>query len=71
VRIVQAYQGVVQGWLLAAADGQVPLGFRVQERIPMLRHLAARIFGLGVWPVRLSPVPTRSAIEVSPLPAQL
>ena len=71
VRIVQAYQGVVQKWLLAAADGRVPLGFRVQERIPILRHLAARIFGLGVWPVRLSPVPTRRPVELSPLPAEL
>ena len=52
VRIVEAYQRVVQGWLLAtprgAAAGRVPFGFRVQARVlvPALRDLAARI-GVG------------------------
>src|SRR5437773_7601755 len=51
VRIVQAYQQLVQGWLLATRPGavadRVPLGFRVQARIPFLNALGARIFGLG------------------------
>jgi len=59
VRIVQAFQRLVQGWLLSPPRGvvasRVPLGFRVLARIPLLRNLGARIFGLGVWPVRLSP----------------
>ena len=53
---------LVQGWMLATARGvaarRVPLGFRVQARIPFLGDLGARIFGLGVWPVRLRPAPT-------------
>jgi 2-polyprenyl-6-methoxyphenol hydroxylase-like FAD-dependent oxidoreductase len=61
VRIVQAYQQMMQGWLLAtppgAADGQAAPGFRVQARVPFLNALGARIFGLGVWPVRPSPTP--------------
>ena len=75
VRIVQAYQRLVQGWLLATPRGvvapRVPLGFRVQARLPLLRDLAARIFGLGVWPVRLHPAPTPTPIPaaLSPLPA--
>jgi 2-polyprenyl-6-methoxyphenol hydroxylase-like FAD-dependent oxidoreductase len=75
VRLVQAYQGVVQGWLLATRRGEaarrVPLGFRLQARLPLLGDLAARIFGLGVWPVRLRPAPPPTPIPAarSPLPA--
>ena len=73
VRIVQAYQRLVQGWLLATPRGvparRVPLGFRLQARIPFLRDLAARIFGLGVWPVRLDPTPPPIPAARSPLPA--
>jgi 2-polyprenyl-6-methoxyphenol hydroxylase-like FAD-dependent oxidoreductase len=75
VRVVQAYQRVVQGWLLAtargAAPGRVPLGLRLQAHLPLLRHLDAWIFGLGVWPVRLSPppAPTPTPAALSPLPA--
>ena len=73
VRIVQAYQRLVQGWLLATPRGvparRVPLGFRLQARIPFLRDLAARIFGLGVWPVRLDPAPPPIPAARSPLPA--
>jgi 2-polyprenyl-6-methoxyphenol hydroxylase-like FAD-dependent oxidoreductase len=73
VRIVQAYQRVVLGWLLATQHGaaarRVPLGLRVQARLPFLRDLSARIFGLGVWPVRLSPAPTPGPVALSPLPA--
>ncbi len=75
VRIVQAYQRVVQGWLMATPRGvtarRVPLGFRVQARLPFLKDLGARIFGLGVWPVRLSPAPTPGSADRSPLPAQI
>ena len=75
VRLVQAYQRVVQGWMLStqrgAAAGRVPLGFRVLARFPFLGDLGARIFGLGVWPVRLRPAPTPTPIPaaLSPLPA--
>jgi 2-polyprenyl-6-methoxyphenol hydroxylase-like FAD-dependent oxidoreductase len=60
VRIVQAYQRVVEGWYLAsgAPTNGLPLGLRLQTRIPMMRNLAALIFGVGVWPVRLTPTPT-------------
>jgi 2-polyprenyl-6-methoxyphenol hydroxylase-like FAD-dependent oxidoreductase len=71
VRIVQAYQRIVEGWFLSwpdAAAGQMPLGYRVQERIPILRNLAARIFGLGAWPVRLNAASRRGPVKLSPLP---
>jgi 2-polyprenyl-6-methoxyphenol hydroxylase-like FAD-dependent oxidoreductase len=74
VRIVQAYQQLMQDWMMAdpGADGaaRMPLGYRVQQRIPLLRHLGARIFGLGAWPVRLSPAPAPLMLEVSPLPVR-
>jgi 2-polyprenyl-6-methoxyphenol hydroxylase-like FAD-dependent oxidoreductase len=57
VRLVQAYQGVAQSWLLASQRDQaarIPIALRVQARVPLLRDLAARIFELGVRPVRLS-----------------
>jgi 2-polyprenyl-6-methoxyphenol hydroxylase-like FAD-dependent oxidoreductase len=71
VRIVQAYQQLMQDWMMAdpGADGaaRMPLGYRVQQRIPFLRHLGARIFGLGVLPVRLNPAPTSRMLNISPL----
>jgi 2-polyprenyl-6-methoxyphenol hydroxylase-like FAD-dependent oxidoreductase len=74
VRIVQAYQQLMQDWMIASPGGdgagRMPLGYRVQQRIPFLRHLGARIFGLGVWPVRLSPAPAPRMFEVSPLPVR-
>jgi 2-polyprenyl-6-methoxyphenol hydroxylase-like FAD-dependent oxidoreductase len=73
VRLVQAYQRVEQGWLLAprrgAAARRVPLGFRLQARLPFLGDLGARIFGLGVWPVRLRPAPAPIPAARPPLPA--
>src|SRR5215831_15657319 len=36
---------------LAAA--RVPLGLRIQAHTPFLRDLAARIFGLGLWPAQV------------------
>lgn len=75
VRIVQAYQRVVQRWLTATPRGttarRAPLGFRVQTRIPFLGALGARIFGLGVWPVRLSPAPPPTLPEISLRPAPI
>jgi 2-polyprenyl-6-methoxyphenol hydroxylase-like FAD-dependent oxidoreductase len=69
VRIVQAYQRLMQDWMLAdrGGDGEqrMPLGYRVQQRIPFLRHLGARIFGLGVRPVRLTPAPLPSVASRS------
>jgi 2-polyprenyl-6-methoxyphenol hydroxylase-like FAD-dependent oxidoreductase len=58
VRIIQAYQQLMQNWMLASAStGSMPLGYRIQQRVQFLRDLGARIFGLGVWPVQLSPIP--------------
>jgi 2-polyprenyl-6-methoxyphenol hydroxylase-like FAD-dependent oxidoreductase len=74
VRIVQAYQQLMQEWMLATSDGhgagRMPLSYRVQQRIPFVRNLGARIFGLGVWPVRLIPAPTARRLEVSPVPVR-
>ncbi len=74
VRIVQAFQQLMQDWMMATRGGdgagRMPLGYRVQQRIPFLRHLGARIFGLGVWPVRLSSVPAPRTLEVTPLPVR-
>jgi 2-polyprenyl-6-methoxyphenol hydroxylase-like FAD-dependent oxidoreductase len=74
VRIVQAYQQLMEGWMLAARDGDsavgMPLTYRVQQRIPFLRHIGARIFGLGVWPVRLTATPARRGLRVSSLLAR-
>ncbi len=74
VRIVQAFQQLMQDGMMATRGGdgagRMPLGYRVQQRIPFLRHLGARIFGLGVWPVRLSPAPAARMLEVSPLPVR-
>jgi 2-polyprenyl-6-methoxyphenol hydroxylase-like FAD-dependent oxidoreductase len=71
VRIVQAYQQLMQGWMLATPGGnhlgRMLLGSRVQQRIPFLRHLGARIFGLGVWPVRLNRAPAPERERVIPL----
>jgi hypothetical protein len=44
----------------------MPLGYRVQERIPIVRNLAARIFGLGAWPVRLNAASRRGPVKLSP-----
>jgi 2-polyprenyl-6-methoxyphenol hydroxylase-like FAD-dependent oxidoreductase len=58
VRIVQAYQALAQRCLLSTGRGQpgrIPLPLRLQGRLPLLRDLTARVFGLGVWPIRLEP----------------
>jgi 2-polyprenyl-6-methoxyphenol hydroxylase-like FAD-dependent oxidoreductase len=60
IRIVQAYQGLIQRWLIGARTGQVPHALRLHARIPITRQLAARTFGLGVWPVRLASFPRGS-----------
>jgi len=73
VRIVQGYQRLVQASLMATsagvAAGRVPLGLRVQARTPFLRDVAARIFGLGVWPAQLRPTLTPTQVELSEVPA--
>ena len=75
VRIIQAYQQLMEGWMLATRGGPVvgrmALGYRIQQRIPFLRDLGARIFGLGVWPVRLAPAPSAAPVELSPVPVQM
>ena len=53
MRIVQAYQGVAHRWLTACRDGRPSLPLRAQARFAPMRALAARVFGLGVVPVRL------------------
>jgi 2-polyprenyl-6-methoxyphenol hydroxylase-like FAD-dependent oxidoreductase len=71
VRIIQAYQRLMQHWMMATPGGdgagRMPFSYHVQQRVPFLRHLGARIFGLGVWPVRLCPTPTSSGRALSPL----
>jgi 2-polyprenyl-6-methoxyphenol hydroxylase-like FAD-dependent oxidoreductase len=75
VRIVQGYQRLTQASLMATsagvAAGRVPLGLRVQARTPLLRDVAAQIFGLGVWPARLCPTFTSRQVELSELPAAI
>jgi 2-polyprenyl-6-methoxyphenol hydroxylase-like FAD-dependent oxidoreductase len=73
VRIVQAYQRVVERWFLAPdpTTRRLTLGFRLQTRMPIMRNVAALIFGRGVWPVRLSPTPTPGRVELVGLPVQL
>jgi 2-polyprenyl-6-methoxyphenol hydroxylase-like FAD-dependent oxidoreductase len=75
VRIIQAYQQLMQRWMLAtrgdSTAGQMPLGYQIQQRIPFLRDFGARIFGLGVWPVRLTPPPGPGPVELSPLPLRM
>jgi 2-polyprenyl-6-methoxyphenol hydroxylase-like FAD-dependent oxidoreductase len=74
VRVVQFYQRLVQGWFIATRRGapadRVPLALRLKARIPFLRDLTAGIFGVGVWPVRLSPAPEAGPVELSPLPVR-
>jgi 2-polyprenyl-6-methoxyphenol hydroxylase-like FAD-dependent oxidoreductase len=53
VRIVQAYQATTQRWLAACGGGRVPLPLRAQAQFAPMQALAARVFGLGVWPVRI------------------
>jgi 2-polyprenyl-6-methoxyphenol hydroxylase-like FAD-dependent oxidoreductase len=68
VRIVQAYQRMTEGCFLALGTGtnRLPLGFRLQARLPIVRNLAALIFGLGVWRPQLQSVPTSSPAELTP-----
>jgi hypothetical protein len=47
---------MVHGWLGATGTQQtpsIPLALRLHDRVTPLRDLLARVFGLGVWPVRL------------------
>jgi hypothetical protein len=56
VRIVQSYQRLVQHWLMGRQpNGPVRIltALRLQATVSPRRDLAWRIFGLGVWPVRL------------------
>jgi 2-polyprenyl-6-methoxyphenol hydroxylase-like FAD-dependent oxidoreductase len=73
VRIVQGYQRLTQASLMAtsagAAAGRVPLGVRVQASTPIVRDVAARIFGLGVWPAQLRPTLPSGQVELAELPA--
>jgi len=56
IRIVQAYQGLMHRWLAHEQTSQtpsVPLALRLHAQVAPLRDVVARVFGLGVWPVRL------------------
>jgi 2-polyprenyl-6-methoxyphenol hydroxylase-like FAD-dependent oxidoreductase len=56
IRIVQAYQGLMHRWLAHEQTRQtpsVPRALRLHAQVAPLRDLVARVFGLGVWPVRL------------------
>ena len=68
VRIVQAYQRLVQAGFMAtrpgAAANRVPFVLRVKARTPFLRDLTARIFGLGVWPARLGATSVPERVEL-------
>jgi 2-polyprenyl-6-methoxyphenol hydroxylase-like FAD-dependent oxidoreductase len=72
VRIVQRYQRLVQTSLMATSAGvgagRAPLGLRVQAHTPLLRDVAARVFGLGVWPARLRPTLASTQAELVGLP---
>jgi hypothetical protein len=71
VRIIQAYQQVMQGWILATRGaGEVPLGFRLQQRVPFLRELGTRILSLGTCRVRLNPASDGDQ-DLSPTPMRL
>jgi 2-polyprenyl-6-methoxyphenol hydroxylase-like FAD-dependent oxidoreductase len=57
VRIVQTYQGLVQRWLMAPrATPRIPWQLKLQARVQPWNDLAASVFGLGVWPVRVGQV---------------
>jgi 2-polyprenyl-6-methoxyphenol hydroxylase-like FAD-dependent oxidoreductase len=59
VRATQAFQQAVQHFtltpsLIHKADS-LPLGVRLLRRYSCLRHLPARLIGIGLWRVRISP----------------
>ena len=73
VRIVQGYQRLTEASLMATSAGgtagRVRLGLRMQARIPFLRDIAGRIFGLGVWPARVRAPLRAGSGELAELPA--
>jgi 2-polyprenyl-6-methoxyphenol hydroxylase-like FAD-dependent oxidoreductase len=63
VRLVQAYQAVVQRWLMAPRGAaSIPWPLRAQARIRPWHDLAARVFGLGVASVRVQDAAAASCI---------
>jgi 2-polyprenyl-6-methoxyphenol hydroxylase-like FAD-dependent oxidoreductase len=74
VRIVQVNQRLMQKWFMATRHGapaeRVPIVLRAKARIPFLRDLTARVFGLGVWPPRLNPASVCGPVELVRRPDQ-
>jgi hypothetical protein len=57
-RVIQAIQTQIQRRVLASVlRSEQPLSppgwLRMLVRVPLMRSLPARIFGLGLWPVRV------------------
>ena len=58
VPIVQRYQALVGRWLTSTRRdhaAEIPPALRLQASVRPLADVTARVFGLGVWPVRLNP----------------
>jgi 2-polyprenyl-6-methoxyphenol hydroxylase-like FAD-dependent oxidoreductase len=59
VRITQAFQGIMQQWIVAPhladprAEPSVPLILRVGTRLPLVRDLPGQIVGMGLWRTRV------------------
>ena len=61
VRIGQGYQALVGRWVTNSRRdhvAEIPPALRIQASVRPLADMTARVFGLGVWPVRLNPAPT-------------
>ena len=72
MRVVQVNQRLMQSCFIATRHGapadRVPFVLRAKARIPFVRDLTARVFGLGVWPARLKPASGGAPVELSPRP---
>jgi 2-polyprenyl-6-methoxyphenol hydroxylase-like FAD-dependent oxidoreductase len=57
-RIIQAFQSLIQRWLVSGALGatqpfRLPIMFRLVLSLPILRNLPGRLIGIGVWRVHV------------------
>jgi len=59
VRITQAFQGIMQQWIVAPnladtrSEPRVPLIMRVGTRLPVIKDLPGQIVGMGLWRTRV------------------
>jgi len=59
VRITQAFQGIMQQWIVApnladaTTEPSVPLIMRVGTRLPVIKNLPGMIVGMGLWRTRV------------------